>query len=308
MITSVMYHYVRPIEKTQLRYLSTEDFEKQLDWLENSIAPFLTAEQWEMSKKGKDLDGVLLTFDDGLKDHIKYVLPILEKRGLFAIFFVSSSPLSTNSMLAVHLTHKLLSIGESQEILEFFYERLPSDIWLKLNVNHAAKAYEKHRDLEDNVKIKKVVNYLFADYDLAGLLEAASKTFLSGSMQEISKSWYLSKDDLKVISKAGMKIGSHACTHRLLSLLDEKEIHYELSHSRDALEEILDIKVDEFCYPYGGSHSYSPFVKRKLLELGYQVAHDVYPKQISKADFEARFALPRFNCNELPFGTAYSLK
>ena len=29
-ITSVMYHYVRPVDQTSLRYLSLEDFEKQL--------------------------------------------------------------------------------------------------------------------------------------------------------------------------------------------------------------------------------------------------------------------------------------
>ena len=212
MITSVMYHYIRPIEDSQLRYLTIEDFEKQLDWLNESAGNFVTAVEWEKAKLGETCSGVLLTFDDGLKDHINYVLPILEKRNIFAIFFVNTLPLVSNSMLAVHLTHKLLSIGKSIEILDSFHQLLPNSIWGKLNSGAASSAYSKHKDLEINIKIKKIINYLFTDFDLTQLLDITSHRFLSSSLSQISASWYLTEEDVKTISKAGMKIGSHAST------------------------------------------------------------------------------------------------
>jgi peptidoglycan/xylan/chitin deacetylase (PgdA/CDA1 family) len=308
MITSMMYHYVRPVEDSQLRYLAVNDFTKQLDWLQKNVGNFLTESEWESAKSGKPSEGVLLTFDDGLKDHVEHVLPILQERNIFAIFFVSTLPLVSKNMLAVHLTHKLLSLGRSEEILDFFRSKLPSAVWGKLNFGIAANAYTKHLDLDVNVTIKKIINYLFTDFELSEVLDSASDKFLSNTLTEISESWYLSDQDLRLISNAGMKIGSHASTHKLLSLLNRDQIFDELSESRSILEGILGKVVDEFCYPYGGIHSYNKNVREALIQLKYSVAHDVAPRKISRKDLEERYQLPRFNCNELPFGRAHSLK
>jgi peptidoglycan/xylan/chitin deacetylase (PgdA/CDA1 family) len=308
MIKSVMYHYVRPVENSSLRYLSLDDFKNQLDWLYETVGHFVTSDEWEQAKLGRDVKGVLLTFDDGLKDHIDYVLPVLKEKGLFAIFFVSSSPLVDQKMLAVHLTHKLLSLSQSNEILGFLEQHIPKKIWSKLNTGPAAKAYSKHRDLETNVIIKKFVNYLFTDFDLKPVLELVSQKFISSSLEELAKSWYMTKKDIQDLSFSGMKIGSHANTHRLLSILNDDDIYHELSESKIVLEGALESEVNEFCYPYGGAHSYSEVVKEFLAELNYSVSHDVAPRDITRKDFESRFSLPRFNCNELPFGIAHSLK
>jgi peptidoglycan/xylan/chitin deacetylase (PgdA/CDA1 family) len=303
-----MYHYVRPVETSQLRYLAVEDFEKQLDWLKESVGEFITEGEWESAKSGGSCEGVLLTFDDGLKDHFRYVLPILKRRGIFAIFFVSTAPLVSKSMLAVHLTHNLLSTGKSEEVLDFFHHRLPGAIWRKLDVGVAASAYTKHVELNANVTIKKLVNYLFTDFDFSNVLESAANEFLSSSLVDISNSWYMSDLELRAIADSGMKIGSHSRTHRLLSLLSDDEALKELSESKNTLEEILSKEVDEFCYPYGGPHSYNENIKKSLSKLNYVVAHDVSPYQYSKIDFRNRYALPRFDCNEFPFGITQSLK
>ena len=308
MITSVMYHYVRPVEVSQLRYLAVEDFEKQLDWLQQSFGEFITEEKWENAKLGGPCEGVLLTFDDGLKDHFKYVLPILKKRGIFGIFFVSTAPLLSKSVLAVHLTHNLLSIGKSDEVLDFFRQQLPVEIWRKLHVGVAASAYAKHLELDTNVTIKKLVNYLFTDFDSLDVLESASHRFLSNSIVDISNSWYMSDRELRAIADSGMKIGSHSITHRLLSMLSKDEVLRELCESKATLEGILKKEVDEFCYPYGGPKSYNETVQKSLSKLNYAVAHDVSPYKFSNIDFKNKYALPRFDCNEFPFGIAHSLK
>ena len=54
-------------------------------------------------------DGVLLTFDDGLRDHRDFVLPVLQERGLFGLFYVPSGPAITGRILDVHKVH--LAVG-----------------------------------------------------------------------------------------------------------------------------------------------------------------------------------------------------
>ena len=50
----------------------------------------------------------LLTFDDGLKDHIKYVLPELNKRKIKGCFFPPGAPIEESRALNVHLIHFIL--------------------------------------------------------------------------------------------------------------------------------------------------------------------------------------------------------
>ncbi len=308
MITSVMYHYVRPVEDTHLRYLSVDDFKRQLDWLEAEVGKFLTEDEWDDAKAGISHSGVLLTFDDGLKDHFNHVLPILVERGIFGIFFVNTSPLISNCVLPVHLAHKLLSLGNSHEILDFFKLNLPSTIWGEINQGVAGSRYTKQFDLDANIAVKKVINYLFSDFDLSEILDSAARKFLNVSIAEMSSTWYLSEQEVREIDASGMRIGSHTSTHRLLSKLDRAQIFNELHDSKVTLERILGKSVDEFCYPYGGSNSYNQVVKETLSSLHYSVAHDVSARKISIQDFENKYELPRFDCNEFPFGKAHSLK
>jgi peptidoglycan/xylan/chitin deacetylase (PgdA/CDA1 family) len=308
MITSVMYHYVRPVEDSHLRYLTVDDFKKQLDWFEASVGSFLTEDEWDEAKAGKPQSGVLLTFDDGLKDHFDHVLPVLVERGIFGIFFVNTSPLFSNSVLPVHLAHKLLSLGISHEILDFFKLKLPPAIWGEINQGVAGSRYKKQVELDSNIALKKVINYLFSEFDLSEILDSAAREFLKCSIAELSSTWYLSEQEVREIDASGMRIGSHTSTHRLLSKLDRAEIFNELHESKVTLERLLGKTVDEFCYPYGGSNSYNQVVKDTLSSLHYSVAHDVSARRISADDFKNKYELPRFDCNEFPFGKAHSLK
>ena len=92
-----MYHYVRPIKDSKfsrIKGLELNDFQNHLDILE-SKSSLLTPEEFV------NLDSVvsndrrpfsLLTFDDGLIDHYKFVLPELKKRGHKALFSLLAYP------------------------------------------------------------------------------------------------------------------------------------------------------------------------------------------------------------------------
>lgn len=59
--------------------------------------------------------GLLVTFDDGTADHYLTAAPILEKHGLFGVFFVSTALLGTSGYLTVSQCNELVSRGHAVE-------------------------------------------------------------------------------------------------------------------------------------------------------------------------------------------------
>ena len=77
----------------------------------------------------------------------------------------------------------------------------------------------------------------------------------------------LTRDDLRAMADAGMKIGSHGTRHRPWSQLSRSELDDELSRSKRVLSELLGQEVDEASCPFG---KYNRAVLRALREHGYR--------------------------------------
>ena len=84
-LTIVVYHYVREIKQSRypsIKGLEIEGFRRQLDYLSKrfnivSMEDLITC--FVGTGKGLNDTDCLLTFDDGYKDHIEFVLPELRK-------------------------------------------------------------------------------------------------------------------------------------------------------------------------------------------------------------------------------------
>src|SRR3954452_4466915 len=92
-LTTLMYHYVRPAaELPRAGYggLDVEAFDRQLDVICTVATPVAWPDVAAALETGRALprNAVLLTFDDGLVDHSRYVLPRLAARRLDGLFFV----------------------------------------------------------------------------------------------------------------------------------------------------------------------------------------------------------------------------
>ncbi|MDB2603951.1 polysaccharide deacetylase family protein, partial [Planktomarina temperata] len=107
LLTTVMYHYVRPVAQSafpRLKALEINDFLGQLDHLQahyNMISPqdLSTVLSGEGALPSRPC---LLTFDDGYSDHYRYVFPALASRGLSGLFFPPRSSLMERKMLEVN--------------------------------------------------------------------------------------------------------------------------------------------------------------------------------------------------------------
>jgi peptidoglycan/xylan/chitin deacetylase (PgdA/CDA1 family) len=290
---AVMYHYVRSPETSNLKYLEVAEFELMLDYLLEEFG-IVNREEWEnFRNQGIRPKGAILTFDDGLKDHFKFVATALKRRELFGIFYTCTDPL-IGKPLVVHQTHYLLAHFNPKQIWEKLLTvsgNLSSEI---ARDEIASLAYSNHDDPNLVKNIKRVVNWFG---DNLGQRQLISDLFLELTGLDNLKfmsDWYLNAEDIKSMSSQGFEIGSHTCSHRLLSRLDANEIRYEIQESQLMLADILSSPIKSFCFPYGGKNSYNSLVLKELKNLKFTDAFSVHESVIKE---ESLYELSRFDCN-----------
>jgi len=118
----VMYHYVRPLHNSkypEIKGLETSGFERQLRYFKKTYRFIDVEELLDSINNGKELkdDSVILTFDDGLKDHYSHVFPILQKAKIQGLFFPPGKPIDKNLVLDVHKIHFILASYSNKEQL-----------------------------------------------------------------------------------------------------------------------------------------------------------------------------------------------
>ena len=123
-VVSLMYHKIsEDISEHGAFCVSPETFEKDIVWLKENGYKFCFAsevdEVFEQDKSGGKY--AVITFDDGYESDYLYALPILEKHGAKATFFIIASQLDTEENIKIEQL-KLLAASESVEIGSHSYE------------------------------------------------------------------------------------------------------------------------------------------------------------------------------------------
>jgi peptidoglycan/xylan/chitin deacetylase (PgdA/CDA1 family) len=60
----------------------------------------------------------------------------------------------------------------------------------------------------------------------------------------------LTEEELRLLA-GRYNIGSHTKTHQMLTRIPVAQAYHEITDSKDKLEELLDITIEDFCYPRG---------------------------------------------------------
>lgn len=93
-----MYHYVRNLKDSrfpEIKGLDVSEFEEQIKYLMKHYKIISIEEVIECLDNKRNLpeNSVLLTFDDGYKDHYTYVLPVLIKYNIKELFIFQQNVL-----------------------------------------------------------------------------------------------------------------------------------------------------------------------------------------------------------------------
>jgi peptidoglycan/xylan/chitin deacetylase (PgdA/CDA1 family) len=136
-IPILMYHIIDQVPEKGSKfikglYVTPEVFEQQLAYLvKNNYKTISTEELYTYLKEGinPSQKSVMLTFDDGTKDHYKTAFPLLKKYGLTGVFYiVSSRSLITDSQLREMADNGMIIDSHSATHINLERERNPSNL------------------------------------------------------------------------------------------------------------------------------------------------------------------------------------
>jgi peptidoglycan/xylan/chitin deacetylase (PgdA/CDA1 family) len=205
---------------------------------------------------------LLVTFDDGYRDNHDVALPILQRHGVRATFFVATSYVESRRLFWWDRIARAMKVSPRRRIAVEYPERVE----LALGSDDAKRA-----SIRRALRIVKDRSGLDLERFVGGLERAAGATLGAAEERRIADAVVMRWEHVAALRRAGMDVQSHTCSHRVLQTLGPAELRHELRASRAALERALGERVRAVSYPVGASVAASSAIKRIVREEGYEL-------------------------------------
>jgi peptidoglycan/xylan/chitin deacetylase (PgdA/CDA1 family) len=222
-----------------------------------------------------------ITFDDGYADNHDIAMPILQRHGMCATFFIATGYLDGGRMFNDSLIEAVRNSTEDSVDLAEFGLRPPSGA-----ARWALDTHDARRGLIDallgSIKYSEPGQRLELAETIAARLGARLPTDLM-----------MSSGQVRAMRSGGMEIGAHTDSHPILARLDPAGMRKEISLSKSKLEGLLDAPVTLFAYPNGRPvQDYVAESVAAVRELGFTAA---VTTSMGAADSASDpFQLPRY--------------
>ncbi len=253
--------------------VSKHCFSEQVAFFRRRFHVCTVRDALRLLESGERLDRPLLsiTFDDGYLDNVELALPILERHGCAATFFLCTGPLLDDRPFWWDLVIAMSSKPGTRA-------------WQALSARFGADSVPKPKALEH------VLDRLWQlDYEeISGLLN------LDDGNPEFDHLCppRMRPDQAKLLIDHGMEVGAHTHNHQNLTKETEATIRDELAQSRAHLEDWTGEAIDGFAAPHG---FFDARVKRIAEEDGF--------RYIASTDRGANQTLDPFHLTRFGLGT-----
>jgi peptidoglycan/xylan/chitin deacetylase (PgdA/CDA1 family) len=294
----VTYHGIRPQGYEPIdpvldgNLIAAEMLRRQLRLLKDRYKLIAPQDLLLWCTSGRELPqrSVLLTCDDGLRNNLTDMLPVMQEEGVQSLFFVTGASAADEPatlwyeelFLILHAAgagHFELS-GAGVEISgELGARGGRREIWWSAVKRLSQVDAESRR--------------VFLCAARAHLGASDGMNFGSDDSPRQRRFHLLRRAELLQLDSAGMTIGAHTLNHTLLSQSPPELALSEISGSRLRLEAVLGKPVWAFAYPFGDADSVTPQVLSMAEQAGYKVAFLNIGGGLG-ADIP-RFAMPRIH-------------
>ena len=304
-LSIVMYHYLRPINESQfpgIKGLELDGFRRQLDHLKANFNIVTTEEVVNAVKNVASLpnNACWLTFDDGYKDHFRFVLPELLKRDLHGAFFPPRVAIEDDIVLDVHLIHHILSRADDvHQLVSKLNSHCRSSGITESQIAAFYKefAVANRFDNASTIFVKRMLQHVFPEELRSSIAEKLFDEFVGISPADFSKELYMSTDEVRSLVKSGMYVGSHGSMHYWLDKISSEEQEKDIKQSLKFLEHVGAATKDwVMCYPYGAYNNATLSLLHKYnASLG--ITTEV---RVANLKADNPFELPRLDTNDFP--------
>lgn len=231
---------------------------------------------------------VLLTCDDGLRNHLTAMLPVLREAGVQCLFFVTG-PSQENArpmlwheqlyLLFLTAPHSIrVDLPEAGVRSEAHGRSAKRDLWKNLVVQLSAFDGERRQQMLEEIRAQ------------LGLLESWEEKYREDPVLA-ARFLTLSRDEVRQLADAGMSIGAHTESHPDLSQMPEEIVARELRQNRQELELALGKPIWALAYPFGDPAAASTREMALAEECGFTCAFVNHEYAVGSD--HPRFALPR---------------
>lgn len=282
----LMFHEIQQDYRSELTTgTSVALFEHSLNWLRQEgweIVSFETCLERLATDPGPRHYAVI-TFDDGYRDNLATALPILERNNApFMMYVPTGAPTRTLQSWWLGL-RELFRIGDA------------------VTIDAMGMRYHCPEFREKVSGLNKVIEWIHQDYHRVEMLGSTFKE-AGISLSALNEAYFLNERELQKLAQHPLaSIGGHTVSHAALSALDVLSARAEMADNRCYLEQLLQLPVRHFAYPYGDSKACGPREEHLAKEIGFSTAVTTRSGQV----FDSKpnhFALPRVGVGG-PFDT-----
>ncbi len=259
-LSVLMFHRVLAVEDPLFpEEFDAARFDEVCGWLKELFNVLPLDEAVARLKAGTlPARAVAITFDDGYADNREIALPILQRHGLSATFFIATGFLDGGRMWND-------TVIESVRLCKLSALDLSGWPGLPATPLPLGDAASRRAAID---RILAAIKYLPPPERQALTVRLAERCAV-----QPPDNLMMSSAQVRELRDAGMRIGAHTVSHPILARLSADEARREIAASRDFLEALLGERVGLFAYPNGRPGTdYLPEQARLVRDLGFDAA------------------------------------
>jgi peptidoglycan/xylan/chitin deacetylase (PgdA/CDA1 family) len=269
--------------------VSVEEFAWQIHYFKKHYNPisFQQFSDWYFRGHALPPRPVLITFDDGHANNLRFALPVLQQEQITAVCFVLTGELGSSRQTWFEDAYYRLMFSKVQS-----WSLRNGECWpLQTRQQRAAacgRFFSLCRTLSE-AEQKQELRLLQSQLPVPAI---AVDGELGGRFE------FLSHEDVRRLSENGIEIGSHTITHPILGALEPENARCEIADSKSALERLLGKTVRAFAYPFGAPGlDFMPRDEALVKESGYALAFAGEGGFVTRSSNQ--FALPRIGIGRM---------
>lgn len=306
-LTIVMYHYVRDLRHSrypEIKGLSKDDFEEQIQYIKKHYNVISGPGLMEAIVEGAPLPPcpLMLTFDDGYIDHFKEVLPVLDRENLPGCFFPPAKCILEHEVLDVNKIHFLLaSTPEKRTLVEYIFKKIDEN-QSRYNLLVSSAYWENlakpsRFDPAEVIFCKRILQRELPFELRQVIIDELFSRYVTNDEASFSRELYMSLEQIRVLQRHGMYVGSHGFDHFWLNTLTTQQQEREVDQSLMFLKSVgADVGRWIMCYPYGAyNESLLSVLKSRNCVVGLTTEVG-----LASLDKDNTLILPRLDTNDLP--------
>ncbi len=263
------------------RIRGTRDFERDLDGMLKIFRPVSALQVHEMIASGRAFDkpSMLISLDDGFREVSEIVAPILKRKGVPGLFFISPAFIDNKDMFfrckCSLLIDRLEKISSPKGIFELISSRLPYKITSRAGLTRYLMGLD--------------YNHIDTINELAGLFDMDFSSYLKVRQP------YMTTGQIKDLITDGFELGAHSIDHPEYSLLSNGEQVKQTVDSMDYLCRTFGLVSRYFAFPFTDSGVNDQFFEQMFSKVeGYPhlmfgtagLKKDIYPRHLQRLPIE----------------------